>query len=63
MPPPPEVPALGALFVQLEQTDPQLGILLERKTAVWRQEVGWLHAEPRSTSGARERARSVVLIY
>ena len=56
VPPPPEVPSLGALLTQLRATSAAEVPKLERRVAIWRQEVEWLQDELRSTARALETA-------
>lgn len=56
VPPPPELPALGAVLTQLHATAPTEATRLERQTAVWRQELEWLQDELRSTARALDTA-------
>lgn len=51
VPPPPEVPSLSGLFVQLRATaSVEEAQKLERRVAIWRQEMEWLQDELRSTA-------------
>jgi hypothetical protein len=56
VPTPPALPPTGALLVQLRATAPLEAEQLERRIAVWKQEVEWLQEELRGTTRALDTA-------
>lgn len=56
VPTPPVVPAIGALLTQLRSTSPDEATHLERRVAMWKQEIEWLQDEMRGTARALDNA-------